>query len=80
MSKVKKWQPIPQTQLSTWAWNPNKPSRLDPVRLHCRHCNCTVFQVIKEKRPFKRKTKQANRMRHAMVCVSCHEAATYLKA
>ena len=75
----KKWRAVPKDLLSILAWNPNKPTKLNPERLHYHRCGSTVFQVVKEKRPYKHKSKQANRKRHTMVCVSCLKNAAFLK-
>ena len=75
-----KWRSVPNDLLSHLAWNPKKPTRLEPLRLHCPYCRSTVFQVIKEKRPYKHKKKEASRKRHTMVCVSCLKGAAFFEA
>ncbi len=40
----------------------------------------TVVQVIKGKRPYKHKKREASRKRHTMVCVSCLEGAAFFEA
>lgn len=75
-----KWRTIPKGLLAVLAWNPNEPKKLDPLRLHCPTCGSTVFQVIKEKRPFKIHRRAANRKRHTMVCASCLGNAAFFEA
>jgi hypothetical protein len=72
------WRKLPKW-MSWLAMNPKEPEGLEPYIMKC-SCGSAVFFVINEKRPFKHKTREANRKRHRAACVLCGGGAEIFTA